>query len=413
MSIRTDPQKTILNGVEYEFVPAEVVDVDYQGTNKSRLYTITCKILGAMGSVSGGDLLHARAMDANIKNIPIAGEIVMITKGPSANSNSFIPNKEYYYTHPISIHSSVHHNGLPGSATIPSGVPTKNQKTRSDAELGIPQDGSEDIDLLSNTIDLTFPERLDVFPLQPYSGDILIEGRWGQSIRFGSTVEETMLDYPVKPNWKKGFGDSGNPILIISNGTNPDYNNTRYNEFTIENIDNDDSSIWMTSGQYVKFTQASNFTKAISNKNVDLFRANNYSGNQILIASDRIVLNSKKQEIIAFAKEGIGLSSEKSIAIDGASGIEMEGARINLGVNAVEPAILGDTAVQWLMDLCSALNDVLREITILTVPTGVGPSLPPQNAPAFSAINSRISGLSSRLEELKSQLVFLNKKPTS
>jgi len=124
MTIRTDPQKTLLNGVEYEFVPAEVVEVDYQGTNKSRLYTITCKILGAIGSVSGGDLVHARAMDANIKNVPIAGEIVMITKAPSANSNAFIPNKEYYYTHPISIHSSVHHNGLPGSGALPSTVLT-------------------------------------------------------------------------------------------------------------------------------------------------------------------------------------------------------------------------------------------------------------------------------------------------
>jgi RNA binding exosome subunit len=411
MSIRTDPQKTILNGVEYEFVPAEVVEVDYQGTNKSRLYTITCKILGAIGSVSGGDLVHARAMDANIKNIPIAGEIVMITKAPSANSNAFIPNKEYYYTHPISIHSSVHHNGLPGSGAIPATTLTKDERVRSDSESGIPHNSYEDVSF-GNTIDLTFPERLDVFPLQPYSGDILIEGRWGQSIRFGSTVEETMLDYPVKPKWKKGLGDTGNPIIIISNGTNPDYNNTRYNEFIIEDIDNDDSSIWLTSGQYVRFTQASMFTKAISNKNVDLFKANNYSGNQVLIASDRIILNSKKQEIIAFAKEGIGLSSEKAIAIDGASGIEMEGARINLGVNAVEPAILGDTAVAWLTDLCSALNDALREITLLTVPTGVGPSLTPINSAAFSAISSRISGLSSRLEELKSQLVFLNKKPT-
>lgn len=412
MSIRTDPQKTILNGIEYEFVPAEVVEVDYQGTNKSRLYTITCKILGAMGSVSGGDLVHARAMDANIKNVPIAGEIVMITKAPSANSNAFIPNKEYYYTHPISIHSSVHHNGLPGSGALPSSILTKDLKTRSDAESGVPQDSSEEINF-GNTIDLTFPERLDVFPLQPYSGDILIEGRWGQSIRLGSTVEETMIDYPVKPKWKKGLSDTGNPIIIISNGTNPDYNNTLYNEFIIEDVDNDDSSIWLTSGQYVKFTQSSMFTKAISNKNVDLFKANNYSGNQVIISSDRIVLNAKKQEIIAFAKEGIGLSSEKAIAIDGASGIEMEGARINLGVNAIEPAILGDTAVAWLTDLCSALNDVLREITVLTVPTGVGPSLPPQNAPAFSAISSRISGLSSRLDELKSQLVFLNKKPMS
>jgi hypothetical protein len=258
-------------------------------------------------------------------------------------------------------------------------------------------------------IDYAFPERLDVYPLQPYSGDILLEGRWGQSIRFGSTIDEDSRMYPVKPNWKKGLGDTGNPIMIISNGTNPNPFEKTYNEFTLENIDGDDSSIWLTSGQYVKFTQASTYTKAVSNKNVDLFKANNYSGNQILMASDRIILNCKRQEFIAFAKEGIGLSSEKNVAIDGKTGVEVESARINLGMNASEPALLGNISVQWLSDLCSALTDALNEITLMTVPTGVGPSGTPINTAAFASVRARITSLSGRLEDLKSRLVFLNK----
>jgi hypothetical protein len=197
--------------------------------------------------------------------------------------------------------------------------------------------------------------------------------------------------------------------MIISNGTNPNPFEKTYNEFTLENIDGDDSSIWLTSGQYVKFTQASTYTKAVSNKNVDLFKANNYSGNQILMASDRIILNCKRQEFIAFAKEGIGLSSEKNVAIDGKTGVEVESARINLGMNASEPALLGNISVQWLSDLCSALTDALNEITLMTVPTGVGPSGTPINTAAFASVRARITSLSGRLEDLKSRLVFLNK----
>ena len=412
-TVRTDPQKTLINGIEYEFVPAEVVDIDYQGTNKSRLYTVTCKIMGALGSVAGMDVVNARAMDANIKNLPIIGEVVMITKAPTPYANAFSSIKEYYYSHPISIQSSVHHNGLPGATLTSPIIGTKNKNVRTNAEDGLPYDVTEGVEYGGGSMDVGFPERLDVFPLQPYSGDILIEGRWGQSIRFGSTIEENARNYPIKPTWKKGLSDTGNPILIISNGTNPDPYKTKFNQFILEDIDNDDSSIWMTSGQYVKFTQASTFTKSISNKNVDLFKANNYSGNQILMASDRVIINAKKQEFIVFEKEGIGLSSEKAIAIDGKAGIELEGSRINLGLNAIEPALLGDTSIQWLTDLCSALNELLNQISVMTVPTGVGPSGIPINTAAFNSINAKISGLSGQLETLKSNLVFLNKNASS
>lgn len=407
MPMVTNTQKTVLSGIEYEYVPAEVVDFDYQGLNKNKLYTITCKILGGLGSRSGGEILTARALDVNIKNIPIIGEIVLITKAPTAYSNFLFRGTEYYYTHPISIQSSVHHNGLPAATGILPNNNSRNPQSRKDSQMGVPKNTSDNT-MQGNSIDVFFPERLDVFPIQPYTGDIILEGRWGQSIRFGSTIDESR-DYPVKPIWKKGLGDTGNPILIISNGTNPDSSKKKFNEFILEDIDTDDSTIWMTSGQYVKFTPSSTIMKSMTNKNVDLFKTNNYSGNQILGASDRIILNARKQEFIAFAKEGIGLSTEKSVTIDAKNTIEMEASIINLGMNAKEPALLGDTSVQWLADLCSALNDLIAQINVMTVPTGVGPSGPPINNPSFTAINTRITALSNKLDTLRSNLVFLNK----
>lgn len=400
-----NPQKTIINGNEYEIVPAEVVDFDYNGLNKELLYSIRCKLIGAASSQGPENIITARALDANIKNIPIIGEIVLLLRAPSAYNNALRTQTEYYYTNPVSIQSSVHHNGLPGATQYGYTASPKNTRNREETRDGILNKTNQRTTFDYN-IDPTFPERLDVYPIQPYSGDLIIEGRWGQSIRFGSTVDERR-NYPIKPYWKSGLGATGNPILILSNGTNP--RRKPYNEFILEDPNSDDSSIWMTSGQELVFTPASFYVPSITNKGVDLYRLNNYSGNQILISSDRIVLNAKKQELIGFSKEGIGFSTEKTFSIDSKNLIEMESKRINLGLNAEEAVLLGDTTAVWFNDLCRILSDLLTEIASLTVTTGVGPSGVPINVGAFNAIRSQVNGLSDKIDSLKSKLVFLNK----
>jgi hypothetical protein len=399
-----NPRKTILNGQEYELVTAEVVDVDFSGKDKEKLYTVQCKLLGSFGSQTSQNTIQARALDVNIKNIPIAGEIVMLLKGPTAYNSYVGTSQEYYYTNPISIQSSVHHNGLPGASEIvENDTPSNNQK-RQNAQDGITLNSSKK-NTSKTTIDPTFPERLDVYPIQPYSGDIILEGRWGQSIRFGSTVDERRT-YPIKPYWSKGLGDTGNPILVISNGTNSF--NKKYNEFTQENPDTDDSSIWMTSGQEVKFTPASTYTPSITDKSVDLYKKNKFGGNQVIIASDRLIFNSKQQEFIVFSKEGIGLSSEKAVSIDGRQIVEMESNRINLGLNAKSPVLLGDRTMDWLNDMCNILSSFLTSVTKLTVPTSFGPSGFPINTPSFIELKTKTKTLQQKIEKLQSQLAFVN-----
>lgn len=396
-------RKTILNGQEYEIISAEVVDVDFSGKDKEKLYSIRCKILGDLGSQGGTNIIQARALDANIKNIPIVGEVVMLLKGPTAYNSYFANGQEYYYTNPVSIQSSVHHNGIPGvTQVIPKQNPN-NQERRQNSQDGIPKKSS--LNQSTKTIDPAFAERLDVFPLQPYSGDIILEGRWGQSIRFGSTIDERR-DYPVKPYWKKGQTETGNPIIVISNGTNPKEKN--YNEFIQENPDEDDSSIWMTSGQEVRFTPASNYTPSITDKSVDLYVKNKFAGNQVIIASDRLIFNSKKQEFIVFSKEGIGLSAEKAISIDGKQVVEMESKRINLGLNAKSPVLLGDRSMDWLNELCNILSSFLTSVTQITVPTTWGPSGPPINNPSFIDLKMKTKQLQQKIEKLQSQLAFVN-----
>jgi len=398
-----NPRKTILNGKEYEIVSAEVVDVDFSGSDREKLYSVICKILGAQGSQGSYNLIQARALDANIKNIPIIGEVVMLLKGPTAYNSYVGTGQEYYYTNPVSIQSSVHHNGLPGVSDVAESQTPNNPQKRQNSQDGIPSKNTNNQS--QRTIDPAFPERTDVYPLQFYSGDIILEGRWGQSIRFSSTLDERR-DYPVPSYWKKGLSDVGNPILVISNGSNT--TNKKYNEFTQENPDTDDASIWMASGQEVKFTPASSYTPSIKDKNVDLFNKNKFGGNQVILASDRIIFNARKQELIAFSKEGIGLSSEKAISLDGKQVVETESKRINLGLNAKSPVLLGDRSMDWLNELCDLLSRLLTTLTVTTVPTGVGPSGPPITTPEFININSELKLLQLKIEKLQSRLAFVN-----
>lgn len=401
-----NPQVTIVDGFPREWFPAEVLDVDFEGRDKSALYIVLCRLVGAVGQ-NTKDVIRARALDANIKNIPIRGEVILVTKAPSPNASARGVSQEYYYSNPVSIQSSVHHNGLPGLSHYLENTSPQDPESRTAAQDGIAQSGQTKLNV-PYTIDPIFVERNDVFPIQPYSGDIILEGRWGQSIRFGSTLDERRK-YPQVPTWKKGLGATGNPILIISNGTNPE--SKPRNEFILESIDNDDSAIWLTSGQYVKFEPASTYTPSITNKSINLFTKNEYGGNAVMIASDRIIFNSRKQELIGFSKEGIGFSSEKGISLDGKQVVEFESEqKISLGINAIEPILLGKRTMNWLNDLCEILMSVTKAITQQTHPTGTGPSGVPINVGDFSNAYADLSSLKSAIRNLPSQLAFVNEK---
>jgi hypothetical protein len=402
----SSPNKITVNaGNESEWVAAEVVSVDYMQKTRDRLYTIYCKILSGGSTRRPSDVIQARALHANIKNIPIVGEIVFVCLAPTPFQSGASNAKEYYYTMPISRQSSVHHNGLPGANDLKDVVQDTKSKM-SLASLGVTTSVADN-NSTKKTIDPTFPERKDLFPIQPFSGDVIIEGRWGQSIRLGSTVD-LRRSYISPPNWDKGKGITGNPITIISNGTNPNSENKKHNEFHIESPDDDDASIWLTSGQSVKFNPASKYSPSITDKEVDLFRKNDYGGNQIILASDRLVLNAKKQEIVGFAKEGIGFATEKCLVLNAKNIVELEGGKIALGFNATSPILLGDRVVEMLGQILYLLIDMNRAIALETHPTGVGPSGPPLNAGEFVGFITNLNMMLSKLPSLASKFAFVN-----
>jgi len=196
----------------------------------------------------------AYPLDNNIRKVPLINEIVFITSGPSRNialeENS--DAIDFYYMNAISVWGRSHLNMLPSNSST-----SKNTDTvpKEDVEKGI--ENSEDSQVVEPKPGNTFEEKANIRNLFPNEGDVIIEGRFGNSIRFGSTAKQSKENKNVESPWSTE-GQEGNPITIIRNGQSQ-VDLPLNNWFPIyEDIQNDDSSIYMTSGQTIPVVLASN-----------------------------------------------------------------------------------------------------------------------------------------------------------
>ena len=168
--------------------------------------------------------ITAKPLHYNISHYPVPNELVYIIAGPS---NTYNENGvfDYYYLAPLSIYKDPSSNAYPDQLDENYGF----YKGR------------------------YFKENEVTRPLRPYEGDILFEGRFGQSIRFGSTIDNSKT-HP--PNHWSNTGKIGNPITIIRNGQKIEPNQPSSKHIT-EDINDDASSIYLCTYQ-----QISNFIPA-------------------------------------------------------------------------------------------------------------------------------------------------------
>ena len=109
-------------------------------------------------------------------------------------------------------------------------------------------DGEVDINI---PLGKYFREQLNIKPLLPYEGDYIVEGRFGNTIRLGATARSEAIPEEQKNNWSNGSkGEIGDPITIIRNGQAVNLDNQGW-VHTLENINTDPSSIYLTSNQKI------------------------------------------------------------------------------------------------------------------------------------------------------------------
>ena len=195
-----------------------------------------------------------KSLIPNVVAVPVVGEHVVVIEY----------NGQHYYTSTINRKGSINENSIPGA----SGGYVKNTKYGE-----------------------TF-ERKNVKPLEIGEGCVLYEGRFGQSIHFDS--HHNVPSIKIRTNIDTGEGD-----------------------FTTENIDEDDSSIYLTSD-------------GLRGKS---FEGRKIEGKNILIKSDSIFIKGDDIRL---------------------------GSRVD---NNLQPVVRGDELVEFLDTLLSKLQLVAPKIT--------------------------------------------------
>lgn len=178
-----------------------------------------------------------------IKHYPLINEIVLILAGPSEKLNDGYNKQQFFYFPAYSIWNNPNHGAFPNLAEYAEFL---NNSANKPNYAGSAVTGS------SLPLGYTFKEK-DIKNLQPFEGDILLQGRFGQSLRFGSTVPIMKKNN----NWSNS-GDNGDPITILVNKQGTKSNISKF-DATIEDINRDGSSIYMTSTQEIFLEDINNF----------------------------------------------------------------------------------------------------------------------------------------------------------
>jgi len=302
----------------------------------------------------------AKPAFSNIKQFPLINEIVYLFTLPLPTSQDEPDNAGNYYFTPINIWNSQHHNAVPNGAILTEEQSPDYQQTQAGNVRRVQDNGTEIF--LGNT----FIEEPDIHPLLPFEGDLIYEGRWGNSIRFGSTVSGSSNDWSVT-------GSNGNPITIIRNGQNPNIPTDGWVP-TVEDINGDLSSIYLTSTQKLPLQASStNYNSYPSNPPTT---PNQFAGKQLILNSGRLVFNTTTDHLLLTSKKSINLNAIEGTYID-TPNIVLNSISIKLGSkDATESLMLGDKTVTLLNDVLTQLISVVNDLGQLAAKPIIGGAAP-------------------------------------
>lgn len=269
------------------------------GSKSNKIYSIHCRLISA--DVTKNECI-AYPANVNIKKIPLLGEHVLIFRAYSDDSRYTSKKPAWYYLSDVSISTNINNNAIPGISG----------REFEDSPIG-------------NTF-----EDQSVPALQPYEGDILLQGRFGNHIRLGSTVKNSN-SYDRLPTWSKG-GD-GDPIIILSTNKTRNVDDA---SFRIENAEQDAASLYLTSTQQLNTLK---ITKPLTIHN-------SFDGSQFIGIADRIILRAKRDIAVIDSEKGIVLNTPSNIYIG--------------GEKATQPLVHGDV----LLDVLGKILDHLQFVPI-------------------------------------------------
>ena len=319
---------------------------------------------GNIGDTFFNNCKTAKPLYSQFQYFPVLGELVYLEDFPSPLTQISNTSTQKYYISTINLWGNNQQNAQPASDKDNLGV--------------------------------TFVENPNIKSLLSFEGDHIIQGRQGNALRFSSTTKL----YNNLNEWSN-VGNDDSPITLITNGFAYDPKE----KFHVEKINQDDSSIYLTSTQQIPLQTDKTGVLNPLTKPID---PSKYFNAQVIINSDRVVLNSKRDEVMIFAKTNIELNTKNIINLNADERVHLSSNTIFLGtVNnqlPTEPLVLGDklnTVLENLLDSLYSFGASLS--TVVGSPEGA-PAMD-INAAAESLLND-IDRINNNLEGILSQQNF-------
>ena len=337
--------------------------------------------------------------DSQLKTYPLINEIVLLISLPNQSLGLVSSNESYFYMSPLGIWNHPHHDAYPNVLDgINDQEQTRDYPTTTSGSVRRVTDGSTEIDLnSSNPSQNTFVEKVNIHPLLPFMGDSLLEGRHGQSLRFGSTAKSKS---EKKNNWSDS-GTNGDPITILKNGQPSKVSDEGWIPIT-ENINDDLSSIYLTSTQKLPYNLS-------IEKPEKWIKSPTFPGQyilpQILLNSSQISINSKEDSILLSSKKSIGLTCEDEINLTGNNTV-LDTTNLYLGSKrATESVLLGDKTINTLKQITSLLKSITNVLQLDQMyPAGIPVPNGPLNVVSLTATQT-LATIEASLDSLASKKV--------
>ena len=180
-------------------------------------------------------------------------------------------------------------------------------------------------------------------------GDTLLQGRFGNVIRFSSDQKNSQFSSNIKLSTGQ---------LYVPQGREFDRVIADPKAVIEQNINSDASSIYLTENETVDLS-VNLISKVLPGQ--ILANRSAFSGAQVIINSDNVVMNARLNDVQLIASQNVNMTARRRI--------NLEAPIINLGDRTASQAIIkGDIFMEVFKELCMALKTFAERCSDVTAP---------------------------------------------
>lgn len=364
-----------LASTSIQIIPGEVTEVIYNEEEVEKRPKLGYQDIGCIhvDTFDGFELPSewVYPLDPNVKNYPVIGELVHI----------ICIGSQAYYTAPLNVKRSVNNNSVIGITKSSGMAPVRKKDTITKAGKNF--------------------KPISGRPTRIIPGDIVFDGREGQSIKLGKNVSKIVDGEPTESM----------PVIKLRL-TNDDPNIKKRFQPKAEEILDDAASLYLIKDEEITLTPA----RIIYND--ETVTPSSHKGKQVFIDSDKLIFNTKSGE-----GNNIGIYSGHQLNIVSKGDAKIIGKNVYIGdarkkgdtgengeVGFAEHAVLGDALCELLYYMSLALESAGLS---LQNSQGIGNFGLPAIHPAENAAGATVASLFSssgrfNLQNLKDTLLSKN-----